>query len=124
MGPGESAIRHSIRAGESLETTAQKKPFTVDTIDQSGVALLFGRKQTRTPFTWEALEGIRTQFLHSGWIVIGGRRDVHGEPGTLDGYVKQVVNRDAAGCVASLLEEAGVVELDRARPGRMRVTAR
>lgn len=121
MGPIESAVRRSIRAGESLETPAQKKAFTVDSIDQIGVVLLFGRKQTRTPFTWEALEGIRAEFLHSGWIVIGGRRDVHGEPGTLDGYVKQVVNRDAAGYVASLLEAAGVVELDWARPGHMRV---
>jgi hypothetical protein len=99
------------------------KTFTVDTIDQSGVVLLFGQKQTPTLFTWEALESIRAHCLNSGWIVIGGRRDVHGEPGTLDGFVKQVVNRAAAGYIASLLEAAGIAELERSRPGRMRVIA-
>jgi len=121
MGPVESAIRENIRCGERLETPAQRKPFTVDTIDRNGVALLFGKQQTRTPFKWVVLESVRTEFLNSGWIVIGGRRDVEGEPGTLDGFIKQVVNRDSAGYIASLLEAAGVVELDRSRPGRMRV---
>lgn len=121
MGPVELAVRRFVRAGETLETPAQMKSSKVDTIDEGGVVLLFGRKQTPTPFTWEALERIRTQCLQSGWIVIGGRRDVHGEPGTLDGYVKQVVNRDAAGYIASLFEAAGVAELDRSRPGRMRI---
>ena len=59
MGPVESAIRRSIRVGESLETPAQMKTFTVDTIDQSGVVLLFGQKQTPTLFTREALNMAR-----------------------------------------------------------------
>jgi hypothetical protein len=58
-----------------------------------------------------------------GWIVIGGRRDVMGNPGTLDGYLKDYMKRDTAGWVAALLESAGVVELERGRPGRMRVRA-
>ena len=121
MGPVELAIRRSIRAGDELKTPAQEKIFVVYAIDENGVVLLFGRKQTSTRFSWVALEGIRTQFLDSGWIVIGGRRDVQGNPGTLDGYVKQVMKRDTAAWIASLLEAAGVVELDRSRPGRMRV---
>jgi hypothetical protein len=123
MGPVESAIRESIRAGEDLKTPARKKPFTVGAIDGNGVVLLLGRKQTRTPFSWEALEGVRNEFLNSGWIAIGGIRNAQGNPGTLDGYVKQVMKRDTAGWIASLLEAAGIVELDRARPGRLRVIA-
>lgn len=121
MGPVESAIRRSIRPGDDLETPAKRKLFTVDAIDENGVVLLFGRKKTSTRFNWASLEGVRTTFLHSGWIVIGGRREVQGNPGTLDSYVKQVMKRDTAGWVASLLEAAGIVELDRARPGRMRI---
>jgi hypothetical protein len=121
MGPVESAIRESIRAGENLKTPAQEKSFTVETIDDKGVVLLLGRKQTRTPFSWEALEGVRNEFANSGWIAIGGDRNAQGNPGTLDGYVKQVMKRDTAGWVAALLEAAGIVELDRSRPGRLRV---
>lgn len=121
MGPVESAIRESIRAGENLKTPAQKKSFTVETINDKGVVLLLGRKRTRTPFSWEALEGVRIEFVNSGWIAIGGDRNAQGNPGTLDGYVKQVVKRDTAGWVAALFEAAGIVEIDRSRPGRLRV---
>jgi hypothetical protein len=54
---------------------------------------------------------------------IGGSRNAQGNPGTLDGYVKQVITRDTAGWIASLLEAAVIVELDRARPGQLRVIA-
>lgn len=102
-------------------TPAQQRLFTVDKIDELGVVLLLGKKQTRTPFSWGALEGVRNQFLNSEWILIGGSRNVQGVPGNLDGYVKQGMKRDTAGWVASLLEAAGIVELDRTRLGRMRI---
>ena len=104
-----------------LATPSQGKPFVVESINHRGVVLLFGKKQTKTPFSWSALEGIRTQFGRGNWTVIGGRRDVEGNPGTLDGYLKTYMKRDTAGWIASLLEAAGVVELDRGTPGRFRV---
>jgi hypothetical protein len=121
MGPVESAIRRSPQVRQPLFTPAQQQRFTVDTIDEEGVTLRIGRLGTRTSFTWETLEGIRRRFMDEEWIVIGGGHNAVGVPGTLDGEVKRVVNRDAAGHLASLLEAAGVVELDRHRPVRMHV---
>ena len=78
MGPVEMAIRESVKEGTVLATPSQGKPFVVESINHRGVVLLFGKKQTKTPFSWSALEGIRTQFGRGNWTVIGGRRDVEG----------------------------------------------
>ena len=121
MGPVESAVRRSIRVGEVLQTPARGKSFVVDSVDDRGVVLLFGRMRTRTPFSWAALEGVRIEFKDRGWIVIGGWRSVEGNPGTLDGYLKGIMKRDTAGWIASLLDAAGVAELERGHPGRIRI---
>jgi hypothetical protein len=67
------------------------------------------------------LEGIVTNFGHKVWVEVGARRDVRGNPNTLDGYIKEFLNRAAASYVAAMLDVAGVVELDRGSPLRMRV---
>lgn len=123
MGPVEKAIRGSLHEGDILSTPSQDAPFVVGTIDHRGVVLLFGKQRTKTRFSWSVLEGARTQFGHSSWIVIGGRHDVEGNPGTLDGYLKEYVKRNTAAWVASLLEAAGVIEIDRGSPVRIRVLA-
>lgn len=122
MGPIETAVRSSLSEGAILKTPTQGQPFIVETIDSRGVVLLIGAKRTRTAFSWSVLEDVDTAFRNQGWVVIGGRRDVEGNPGTLDGYLKSYVKRDTAGWVASLLQSAGVVDIDRTRPGRIRVT--
>lgn len=42
-------------------------------------------------------------------------------PGTLDGYLKEHVDRLTAGWVAALLEKAGVAVIERSRPAYLRV---
>jgi hypothetical protein len=121
-GPVEQAIRFHLREGQVLQTPTQGKPFKVGRIDRKGVVLLLGDKQAWTPFTWECLEGI-VPFLkrHGGEVDIGGRHDVTPNWGTLDEHLKGCIARDTAGWVAVLLEEAGVVEVLRERPARVRL---
>jgi hypothetical protein len=47
--------------------------------------------------------------------------DIEGVPGTLDAYLKGWIKRTTAGWIAVVLERAGVVELDRRRPARVRL---
>lgn len=44
-------------------------------------------------------------FLRSrDWVKIGGRYEVEGDPGTLDGYLKTVMKRATAGWVPATAE--------------------
>jgi hypothetical protein len=43
--------------------------------------------------------------------------------GTLDAHLKQYLARATAGWVAVVLEKAGVVDVDRSPPARVRLTA-
>ena len=52
---------------------------------------------------------------------IGGVFSTDSDPGTLDGYMKQYIKRATANWVASLLAEAGVIEVDRERPAKVRL---
>lgn len=122
MGAVEQAIRARVRAGESLQTPSKGAPFEVARIDAEGVLLLLGEQQARTLLTWTCLEGIPA-FLGRTWRPIGGVYATTADPTTLDGYLKRHVKRATAGWVAVMLERAGVVELDRRRPARVRLTS-
>jgi hypothetical protein len=82
--------------------------------------LLFGPKKTRTPISWACLEGIPDHLRGRQWVRIGANRDVQGDQDALDGYLKGFIKRQTADYVAVVLERVGVVELDRARPARVR----
>jgi hypothetical protein len=68
------------------------------------------------------LEGVPELLRDRGWMRVGANRDVHGNPGTLDGYLKTCLKRQAANYVAVVLERAGVLELDRGTPARVRLS--
>ena len=91
------------------------------TIDANGIVMLLGPKQTPTRVTWRIFEGILPYLQDGDWVEFGATRDVRGNPGTLDGYLKDSLNRSAANYIAVILERAGLVELDRERPMRVRL---
>lgn len=118
----EEAIRASVREGQLLHTPTRQAPFQVERIDSDGVVLLLGKGRWSTRISWKCLEGVVPYLRQHGGIVdIGGRHEVQGRPGTLDGYLKGYVNRTTAGWVAVLLETAGVVEIVHSRPARVRI---
>jgi hypothetical protein len=124
VGTVEMAVRAAISEGMVLQTPARSAPFVVDLIDENGIVLLFGEKRTPTRVTWECLEGIPFLLRGRGWLSIGTRFDVEADVGTLDEYLKQSINRGTAAWVASLLEAAGLVRIDRRRPARLSLVER
>jgi hypothetical protein len=107
----------------TLTTPSRAKPFEIERIDSDGVVLLLGVMRTATPIDWDCLEGIPGYIRSKGGeIDIGGRYIVAGNPSTLDAYLKPCAwGRATAGWVAAVLETAGVVDIIRTRPARVRL---
>jgi hypothetical protein len=117
----EDAIRSSIQPGEVLPTPTGTATFVVDQLDTDGLSLLFGPKKTRTTVSWRCLEGIPAYLRGRGWVAVGANRDLDNDRG-LDGYLKRWIKRQTANYVAVVLERAGVLDLDRQRPARIRLS--
>lgn len=121
-GPVERAVRAKIPSGARLATPVQGRPFTVARLDDRGIVLLLGAQEAWTLLKWDCLEGILPFLAGKGWVVIGSRYETEGDPNTLDGYLKNWLKRATAGWVAVVLDRAGLVEIDRTRPARLRLT--
>lgn len=121
MGPVERAVRTAIAPGSRLPTTTGRGTFVVEALRADALVLLLGEQRAWTSLAWDGLEGLAPILRSRDWVKIGGRYEVDGDPGTLDGYLKTVVKRATAGWVAVVLERAGVVELDRSRPAKVRL---
>lgn len=121
MGPIEQAIRATTVAGTRLRTPTGRGEFSVADINDKGVVLLLGAQEARTLMTWPCLEGVGPYLAGKGWVRIGSKYETGADPGTLDEYLKGFVNRATGGWVAVLLEHAGVVEVDRSHPARVRL---
>lgn len=119
-GPVETAIRAHISPGTRLPTPTGRATFTVHELNPRGIVFLLGPKQAWTPLSWDCLEGIPAVLRNRGWVRIGANRDVAGNPGTLDAHLKGCLKRQTADYVAVVLERAGLVDLDRDRPARVR----
>jgi hypothetical protein len=123
IGPVQRAIRTSISSGRVLTTPVRTAPFTVAAINEAGVVVLLGQQAVRTPLSWSCLEGVVDLLLGREWMPIGSKYETTAAAGTLDEYLKRFIKRATAGWVAALLEAAGVLELDRHPPARVRLAA-
>jgi hypothetical protein len=121
IGAVESAVRRNITTGAVLSTPTGRGQFTVAELGIRGPVLLLGHQEARTLIPWVALEGVPEFLGADNWSVIGGVYDQAADPTTLDGYMKEFVNRATAGWVACLLEAARVVQIDRRRPAKVRM---
>ena len=119
-GSVETAIRASVDVGAELATPTARAIFVVGSVEVDGIVLLFGPTRTATKIPWDCLEGVRSYLGDTEWMEVGANRAPQGKPGTLDEYLKGCVKRPTANYVVVLLERAGVVELDRAMPVRVR----
>jgi hypothetical protein len=116
----EPAVRSAVRAGSQLSTPSGRGQFVVRDIDTQGVVLLLGAGQYPVHLPWTCLEGVTSVLASGDWVPIGSSYRSVGEEGTLDGYLKGCTKTATAGWVAALLEAAGLVEIDRSRPARVR----
>ena len=123
-GIAETAIRDKLHNGQRLGTPSQGAPFVIERIDNRGVVLLMGQKETQTPFNWKVLEGALDFLKQKGWVPIGSVYENAAASGTFDEYLKGHIQRATAGWVSSLFEAAGLVQIDRNRPSRVRAIRR
>jgi hypothetical protein len=117
----EAAVRGSISPGDRLATPSGRGQFTVARYTGDGLVLLLGEKEAWTPLPWRALEEVPGLLRGRGWVPIGGAYSVDSVPGTLDEHLKKFLRRATAGWVAVVLERAGVITMDRARPARVKL---
>lgn len=119
----QHAIRAAVSPGEPLATPSGRGRFTVAGYTTDGLVLLLGQKEARTPLPWRALEEIPDLLRGRGWVLIGSVYSVDAKVGSLDEHLKRFFKRATAGWVAVLLEEAGVLSIDRSPPSRVKLRA-
>jgi hypothetical protein len=124
VGPVERALRAKFSVPVPLSTLSKRKPFTFYAIDEDGIVLLLGQQEARTRLSWKCLESI-PDFLReqADWVPAGGAHRVEGEPGTLDEYLKRYLKRDVARWLVRVLGDAGVVEVSKGPPLRLRLSS-
>jgi hypothetical protein len=110
-----------VSPGDRLATPSGRGQFTVARYTSDGLVLLLGEKEAWTPLPWPALEQVPDFLRGRGWVLIGSAYSTDSVPGTLDAHLKKFLKRATAGWVAVLLEKAGIVAVDRARPARLRL---
>jgi hypothetical protein len=86
-----------------------------------GLVLLLGEREAWTPLPWRALEEIPGFLRGRGWVQIGSAYSSESNEGTLDAHLKFFLKRATAGWVAVVLENAGVIRIDRSRPARVQL---
>src|SRR4051794_39565264 len=111
MAIAESAIRSAVKSGNILYTAARRQPFLVQTVDASGVILLFGPDQWRTSISWQQLEGAVDFLRGRDWVACGGKHSLDSESETLESYIKPLVKRSSANYLGPLLAAAGLVDV-------------
>ena len=121
MGPIEKAIRGSCSDGMRLSTPTGRGEFSIARVDSKGIVLLLGAKEAWTPLPWSCIEGVGAFLAPREWVPIGSMYETTADARTLDGYLKGYMKRATAGWVAAVLERAGVIEIDRSRPARVRL---
>ena len=104
-----------------LATPGQARPFEIAEINTDGILLLLGQDHWRTPIPWDALEGLADLLRGRGWVRTSGAYEYSDDVTTPSGHLKQYVYRETSNWVMVVLEQAGVVELDRHRPIKARL---
>lgn len=122
MGAVETAIRAAVAAGDQLHTPVRADRFEVAALDDQGLVLLLGGGRHRTLIPWVCLEGVPAFLGNRLGTRVGGSYSTDADSDTLDGYLKQFVNRATAGWVAGVLERAGVVTVDPSPPATLRLS--
>jgi hypothetical protein len=117
----ENAIRESVSPGEPLPTPTGRGRFKVERYTPEGLVLLLGTKEAWTPLPWRAMGGVPDFLRGRGWVVIGSVYSTDSQPGSLDEYLKLFLKRSTASWVAVVLERAGVLDIDRSRPARIKL---
>lgn len=112
-----------LKDGDILVTPVQSKRFIVEHISEAEVILLIG-EGWRTTIPAKCLNGIPNFLKGKDWVEIGAIHDYASKPGTLEDYMNnsKPEKRSTGNYVASILEHAGIVDIDRKPPSKVRLS--
>ena len=116
-------MRAAVTPGEPLQTPTGRGTFSVTRYTTDGLVLLLGAKEAWTPLPWAAVEEIPDFLRGRAWVRIGSTYSTYAIEGTLDAHLKRFTARATGGWVAVVLERAGVLEIDRSAPARVKLAA-
>lgn len=119
----EQAVRSAVSPGQRLSTPSGKGNFTVARYTADKIVLLLGDKEAWTPIPWRALEAVPEFLRGRSWVLIGSTYSTQPSEGTLDEHLKGYIARATGGWVAVVLEMAGVIQINRSRPARVKLEA-
>jgi hypothetical protein len=118
MGAVESAIKAELEPGDVFSTLGRAATATVGSYEEAEVVLLVGQKRARNPVSWSCLEGVPLFLVGRDWVELTGEGS---GGGTLATYLESHGSEAGANLVGALLEAAGVLEVDRDKPVRVRL---
>lgn len=120
-GPVERAFRETFAPPESLGTVVKEQPFTLHSFGEARLVLLVGPQKAYTELKWRWLEGVPGFLTGRSWVVVSATRNSEAAFGTFDGYFRKWEKRSVGSQVATLLEKASVVEVERGARARLRL---
>jgi hypothetical protein len=120
-GPVENAFRTAFEPPVALGTVVKSQPFTLQSLGDDGLVLLVGPQKAYTELKWSWLEGVPGFLTGRSWVVVSATRNSEAAFGTFDDYFRKWLQRSVGSQVATLLETAGVVEVQRGTRARLRL---
>jgi len=111
-----------LKDGEKLGTPVRSKEFIVKHISKVGAILLIG-KGRKTTIPSKCLNGIPNFLKGKDWVEIGAIHEYASKPGTLEHYINssKPEKTSIGNYVASILEHAEIVDIDRKPPSKVRL---
>ena len=112
-----------LKDGNVLVTPVRSKKFIVEHISEVEVTLLIG-KAWRITIPAHYLNGIPTFLKGMDWIEIAATHSNVCKPGTLEAYMNyyKPERRGISNYVASILEYAEIVDIDRKLPSKVKLS--
>lgn len=117
-------IVNVIPIGSKLETPTGRAEFVVSHIGQKNIILQVGEKEFKIPA--KCFEYGPGFLKDEDWVYIGAEHQTNNEETseeeTFDTYLKNFTQgKSVSSYVAPILEKAGIAEIDRNRPARIRL---
>ena len=114
-------ITRKIPLGTVMRTPSARSDFVFQHVDPEKILLLIGKNKKPFKIPAPLFDSVLDFFGGKDWIRIGA---IHGKPnkGTFDEYVQGYTSgTSGASYIAAILEKAGIAEINRKRPARIRL---
>ncbi len=112
-----------LKDGDKLVTPVRSKEFIVEHISETEVMLIIG-EGWRNTISAKCLNGIPNFLKDKDWVEIRATHSNESKPGTLEAYLNyyKLERKGISNYVASILEYAEIVDIDRKLPSKVRLS--